>query len=156
MNIGISKDNLAGVSHILNTLLADENLLYIKTRNYHWNVTGIHFHDLHKFFEGHYGELEELIDEVAERARTLGQPAEATLVWFLENTRLSEDPTLVSDSKVIIKNLLTDHESLCRLIREDITTVDQKFKDVTTTDFLTGLLAKHEKMAWMLRTILAL
>jgi starvation-inducible DNA-binding protein len=155
MNIGISQDSLTGVSQILNTLLADENLLYIKTRNYHWNVTGIHFHDLHKFFESQYGELEGIIDEVAERSRKLGQPAEAGLATFLSKTRLAEDSIPVTSSKTMLQNLLDDHELLCRLIRADITIVQDNFVDVATADFLTGLLATHERMAWILRSILA-
>lgn len=155
MNIGISKEHLTGLGKVLNVLLADENLLYIKTRTYHWNVTGIHFHDLHKFFEDQYGELEGLIDEIAERARKLGQPAEAGLATFLSKTRLAEDAEPVKESKTMLQNLLDDHEHLCRLIRADVTIVQDKFEDVATADFLTGLLATHEKMAWILRSILA-
>ena len=72
LNIGISQQNREGVVKILNTLLADEYILYTKTRNYHWNVTGSHFNDRHKFFQGQYEKLDEIIDEIAERTRTVG------------------------------------------------------------------------------------
>jgi len=155
MNIGISTDNRAGVAQILNTLLADEHVLYVKTRNYHWNVVGIHFYDLHKFLEAQYQTLEESIDEIAERVRTLGFPAQATLASFLASARLVEDESPVTGAKAMINNLLEDHEALARQLRNDITIVQDNFIDVATTDFLTGLLAQHEKMAWMLRSIAA-
>src|SRR5947199_4528758 len=92
LNIGISRDNQQAVASILNALLADEYMLYTKTRNYHWNVVGPQFNDLHKFFEGQYGELNEVIDDVAERARTLGGAAMATLTEFRDSARLKEHP----------------------------------------------------------------
>ncbi|HXG63403.1 MAG TPA: ferritin-like domain-containing protein, partial [Planctomycetota bacterium] len=72
VEIGLSEKNRAAVSEILNALLADEAVLYTKTRNYHWNVTGPQFNDLHKFFDEQYGELNEIVDDVAERVRSLG------------------------------------------------------------------------------------
>lgn len=155
MNIGISHDNLTGIGQILNTLLADEHVLYVKTRNYHWNVTGIHFAELHKLFESQYDELAEVIDEVAERARTLGQPADATMKAFLERSRLTEDEIAVTSAREMLQNLLQDHELLVRLIRTDISIVQDNYVDTGTADFLTGLLQQHEKMAWFLRALLA-
>src|SRR5882724_2198667 len=92
VNIGITDDNRQRVVAILNTLLADEYLLYTKTRNFHWNVTGLSFNDLHKFFEAQYEALDDVVDEVAERIRTLGGQAAATLAEFRELTRLREHP----------------------------------------------------------------
>ena len=91
-NIGIAESERKRIVTILNTLLADEYLLYTKTRNYHWNVVGPQFNDLHKFFEGQYGDLNEVIDEVAERARTLGGAAPASLTEFRDAARLKEHP----------------------------------------------------------------
>ena len=91
-NIGISEKNLEGVIKILSTLLADEYVLYTKARNYHWNVVGMQFNELHKFFQSLYEELNEYVDDVAERIRTLGGNAVATLKEFLELTRLKEHP----------------------------------------------------------------
>src|SRR6267142_6470387 len=92
LNIGISESNRDSIVKILNAILADEYVLYTKTRNYHWNVVGPQFNDLHKFFEGQYGELNEVIDDVAERARTLGGAATATLTEFRDAARLKEHP----------------------------------------------------------------
>jgi starvation-inducible DNA-binding protein len=91
-NIGLSKEQREGVVLMLTPLLADEYLLYTKTRNYHWNVVGPQFNDLHKFFEAQYEELEDIVDDVAERARSLGGKAIGTLVEFLKHTRLKESP----------------------------------------------------------------
>jgi len=150
-NIGIAKKNTDAVSLILNKLLADESVLYTKTRNYHWNVTGHHFHSLHLFFESQYNELQEFADEMAERARQLGHYAIGTMADFLELTHLSENDTSDLSADGMIKSLLSDHEAIIMAIREDLNTVAEQYKDLGTNDFLTGLMEKHEKMAWMLR-----
>ena len=153
MNIGISDDNRQKVVAILNTLLADEFLLYVKTRNFHWNVIGMQFNDLHKFFEAQYEELDDIVDEVAERARALGARAFGTLEEFRENTRLKETPGTVPAAKEMIAELLSDHETIIRALRQDLDKADKR-GDVGTNDFLTGLLEKHEKASWMLRSFL--
>ena len=152
--IGIADDMRRAVVEILSTLLADEYVLYTKTRNYHWNVVGMQFNDLHKFFEAQYETLDEVIDEVAERARSLGGRALGTLAEFTERTRLKEEPKKSPDAKQMLANLLADHETLVRELRADLQTTMDKFGDVGTSDFLTGLMEKHEKMAWMLRSFL--
>src|SRR5687768_17680344 len=91
-NIDLSEEQRAGVVKILNTLLSDEYLLYTKTRNYHWNVTGPQFNDLHKFFEEQYTQLSEIVDQVAERGRTLDGWAFGTMSEFTEHARLKEHP----------------------------------------------------------------
>src|SRR2546426_4263166 len=143
------------VVDILNTLLSDEYLLYTKTRNYHWNVTGPQFNDLHKFFEAQYEELNEFVDDVAERARQLGGRAFGSLAEFVKTARLNEAPGAVPAARDMIASLLADHEAIIRSLRADIGPVVDKYNDVGTSDFLTGLLEKHEKMAWMLRAFLA-
>jgi starvation-inducible DNA-binding protein len=153
-DIGISEKNRASVVNILNALLADEFLLYTKARNYHWNVTGLHFHDLHKFFESQYEELNGIVDEVAERARTLGGRTLGTMKEFLKVVRLKEEPGEVPAAKGMALSLLEDHEELINLLREDLVSCAEKYKDMGTSDFLTGLMEKHEKMAWMLRSML--
>jgi starvation-inducible DNA-binding protein len=152
--LGMSDPDLAGAAQILNTLLADEYVLYTKTRNYHWNVTGPQFNDLHRFFEGQYEQLNEVVDEVAERARTLGSPAFGTLTEFSEVTRLSEHPGVYPDAMTMIANLLGDHEAIVRVLRTDLETCTERYHDPGTSDFLTGLMERHEKMAWMLRSFL--
>ena len=154
-NIGIPDENRQKVVAILNTVLADEFLLYTKTRNYHWNVTGPQFNDLHKFFESLYEALDEVIDEVAERTRVLDGRAFGTLEEFRAKARLGEKPGAVPAARDMLATLLTDHEALIRTLREDIETVNDRLRDVGTADFLTGLLEKHEKTAWMLRSFLA-
>lgn len=153
-NIGLLDAHREGVVQILNTLLADEYLLYTKTRNYHWNVVGPQFNDLHKFFEEQYNELNDIVDDVAERARTLGGNAFGTLTEFLQHTRLKEHPGQYPTAQEMISNLLTDHETVIRNLRIDLKTCADTYQDVGTNDFLTGLMEKHEKMAWMLRAFL--
>lgn len=139
---------------ILNTLLADEFVLYAKTRNYHWNVAGPQFNDLHKFFESQYDALESIVDDVAERARALGGKALGTIKEYLEVTRLKEHPGKYPDAHAMLANLLSDHETAVKALRVDLETCANKYRDAGTADFLTGLMEKHEKMAWMLRAFL--
>jgi starvation-inducible DNA-binding protein len=153
LNIGITDKNRKALVTTLNKVLADEVVLNTKTRNYHWNVVGPQFNDLHKFFEAQYNELNEIVDEVAERARTLGGRALGTLAEFTQHTRLKERPGDRPDARGMIADLLADHETLIRELRDDIESAD-KAGDAGTNDFLTGLLEKHEKMAWMLRAFL--
>jgi starvation-inducible DNA-binding protein len=154
-NIGIRDGDRDGVIAILNTLLADEFVLYTKTRNYHWNVTGLQFNDLHKFFETQYEALDEVIDAVAERTRALGGRAFGTLEEFRKHARLTEEPGAVPGARQMLSGLLADHEALTRALRADVDAATERFKDVGTADFLTGLLEQHEKAAWMLRSFLA-
>jgi len=154
LNIGITEQGRQAVVELLNIVLADEYALYTKTRNYHWNVTGPQFNDLHKFFEAQYEELDEFVDEVAERARTLGGRAAGSLAEFAKTTRLAEDTGATTDATAMIRALLADHEALIRTLRQDVTTTAERHQDLGTSDFLTGLMEKHEKMAWMLRAFL--
>lgn len=151
-NIGISDSNRESIVRILNTLLADEYLLYTKTRNYHWNVVGPQFNDLHKFFEAQYEALNEVVDDVAERARALGGRAYGTLAEFSQHARLKEQPGPPPPAAAMIATLQADHEAIIRALRSDLATVQDKHADAGTSDFLTGLMEKHEKMAWMLRS----
>jgi starvation-inducible DNA-binding protein len=155
VNIGIPDEARQRVVAILNTLLSDEFLLYTKTRNYHWNVTGLQFNDLHKFFEAQYEALDDVIDEVAERVRALGGRAYGSLEEFRTGARLGEKPGTVPAARDMLAILLGDHEAIIRALREDIDTVNDRARDVGTADFLTGLLEQHEKSAWMLRSFLA-
>lgn len=151
-NIGITPENLSKVAHSLNVILADEFLLYTKTKNAHWNVEGIDFHSKHLFFESQFGQLDDIVDSVAERIRSLGHYAPATLKGFLELTHFSERLHEPNDSKGFIEELLSDHESLIIHLRENIDIFANELKDLGTSDFITGLLETHEKMAWMLRS----
>ena len=153
LNIGLSDEQREGVVKILNGILSDEYVLYTKTRNYHWNVTGPQFNDLHKFFEEQYTELNVVVDDVAERARSLGGWAFGTLAEFSQHARLEEHPGQYHSAREMIANLLADHEANIRQLRVDLEAAE-KHHDMGTNDFLTGLMEKHEKMAWMLRAFL--
>ena len=150
-NIGINDSNRQAVAVHLAKLLADEYLLYTKTRNAHWNVEGPDFHDKHKFFESQYEQLEDFIDDIGERIRTLGHYAPATLSGFLKLTHLTEQTSNPNDSKGFIAELLVDHESIIMILRGLITTFTEENADAGTSDFITTLMEDHEKMAWMLR-----
>jgi len=154
-NIEISENNLKEVATLLNTLLADEYVLITKTRNAHWNVQGQNFMELHKLFEGQYEAVDNIIDEVAERIRTLGHFAIASLKDFLKVTHLTEQDDDFTDQKKIIQTLLNTNEVIVRTLRNDIVAVGEKYKDLGTADFLTGILKHHEKTAWMLRAYLS-
>jgi starvation-inducible DNA-binding protein len=103
------------------------------------------------FFEKQYEELNEIVDEVAERARQLGATALGTLREFVEKGRLTEQPGTYPEAMTMISNLLADHEAVIRTLREDLETCADRYHDIGTNDFLTGLMERHEKMAWMLR-----
>src|ERR1700722_14235794 len=119
-NIGIKEGNLKTVAGQLTKLLADEYLLLTKTYNAHWNVEGADFHAAHLYFEGLYGEMQEIIDSVAERIRALGHYAPATMTEFLELTQLSEKRKNGNTSLGYIKDLLADHESVIITLRGDV------------------------------------
>ncbi len=151
-NIGISEENRQAVSVQLAKILADEFVLYTKTRNAHWNVEGTDFHAMHLFFESQYEELDEIMDSVAERIRKIGHYAPGTLKSFLSLTHLTEYTENKHDSLGFIKELLEDHESVIEFIRGNINPFANEFHDLGTSDFITGLMEDHEKMAWMLRS----
>jgi starvation-inducible DNA-binding protein len=153
--IGISPENLAEVAHSLSKILADEFVLYTKTRKAHWNVVGPDFYNKHKFFEEQYNQLEDIVDDVAERIRKLGHYVPATMKQFLELTHLTEDDREKNDSQGYIKMLLADHESILIHIRENIDNYAGPLKDLGTSDYITGLMETHETMAWMLRAHLS-
>ena len=153
VNIGITDKNRQAVSLELNKLLADEHVLYNKTRSYHWSIEGPSFMEFHKLYEGQYTELAEMIDEIAERIRTIGHFAEGRLKEILKLANLDE-PAVPTDQTKQIRNLEGDHEILIVRLRKLITEFDEKYKDIGSSDFVTGLLKQHEKMAWMLRSYL--
>jgi starvation-inducible DNA-binding protein len=151
-SIGIKTENLAKVAEVLIATLADEFVLYTKTRKAHWNVEGADFYNKHLFFEAQYEQLDEIVDEIAERIRILGHYAPATLREYLALTHLSESHLEGNDSLTYIKELLSDHESIIIHLRENIENFAVEFHDSGTSDYITGLLETHEKMAWMLRS----
>lgn len=149
--IGITDENRLAVATALSKLLADEFVLYTKTRNAHWNVEGHDFHSMHLFFEAQYEALDDMMDGVAERIRTIGHYAPATLKSFLQLTHLTEKIESKNDSAGFIRELLEDHESIIVFLRENINPFANAYSDAGTSDYITGLMEQHEKMAWMLR-----
>lgn len=149
-NIGLSAKTRKEVAEILNHLLCDEVVIYIKTLKFHWNVYGIVFHDFHALFKEQYEQMLDISDDVAERVRAVGHDSFGTMAEFLKNTRLKEEPGKVPDALGMIKILLADHESVIRQIRKDVETCED-LGDAGTSNFLQDLMEKHEKIAWMLR-----
>jgi starvation-inducible DNA-binding protein len=154
-NIGLAKSARAGLGEILNRVLADECVLYISTRDYHWNVTGPEFGDLHAAFEEQYEALAAIIDEVAEFSRALGESARGSWSQLIKATRLSARPGSDLAAKEMIGELLTLHEAMIVRLRGDTGTAQERHKDAGTADFLTALMNRHAKIAWMLRAQLA-
>jgi len=150
INIGLDKTIRQQLSQQLNLLLADTYVLYTKTQNFHWNIVDPRFYFLHLFLEELYKELAEDIDELAERIRMLGGRSPGTLKQFLDMTSLKETVKELSGNEMLQK-LLSDHESLCCLVREKIELTGQ-LDDEGTKDLLIKKLRFHEKSAWMLRS----
>jgi starvation-inducible DNA-binding protein len=155
LNIGLQPEQHKKVGIILNTLLADEYMLYTKTLNYHWNVQGMQFNDLHLFFRQQYEQLFTIMDDVAERARSIGSRALGTLTEFSNHTRLHEHEGVVPTALQMLQQLLEDHETIIRALRIDLETCLEQSHDAGTNNFLTDIMETHEKMAWMLRSYLA-
>ena len=149
--IGISDKNLQSVADILSNVLADGVMVYTKTRKFHWNVNGESFMEIHKLFESHYKQIEEAIDEVAERISKLGSPVIGTMKEYLKFTKIKEDAGKYPSRAEMITELLNDHETIIKAIRKGIDDCDKKYSDVGTADFLTGLMEQHETIAWTLR-----
>lgn len=151
INIGISEADRKELAQGLSRLLADTYTLYLKTHNYHWNVTGPMFQTLHLMFEGQYNELALAVDAIAERIRALGFPAPGTYIQYAKLTTIKED-TDVPSAQVMIRNLVEAQESVIRTARS-IFPLAEKSSDETTADLLTQRLQIHEKTAWMLRSL---
>jgi starvation-inducible DNA-binding protein len=148
-----TEDNdLQRVADALSNVLADTFSLYLKTHNFHWNVTGRMFHTLHQMFEEQYNELWLAVDAVAERIRSLGFVAPGSYREFSRLTYLQE-PNGAMNATEMIAELLRDHETTARTVRSALS-VARTAVDAPTEDLLTQRLAAHEKAAWMLRSLL--
>ena len=150
-DLGLSDANTQGVVAILSRLLADEHVLYTRLRNFHWNVVGMAFGPLHALFQEQYEALAVDIDEIAERIRMLGHPVPATMTEYLQLATLAEQPGEMPADREMIAQLVGDHEAIIRNLRRDLRATDEQYDDMGTSDYLTGLMEKHEKMAWLLR-----
>lgn len=150
-NTGLNDETRLEVGQLLNLLLADEYVLYATTRDYHWNVTGPEFRSLHLQFEEQFTQIAQWIDDIAERARAIGTGARGNWADLAKAARSSADPGAGLPAERMLAELLALHEDLIVQLRIDGETCTTRFKDAGTADFLTGLMVRHEKAAWMLR-----
>src|SRR5688572_6914433 len=152
IDIGIEATKREEIAGGLSRVLADTYTLYLKTHNFHWNVTGPMFQTLHLMFETHYNELALAVDLVAERIRALGFPAPGTYKQFSELSAIEEDDG-VPKAQDMIRLLVQGHETVARTARE-VFRAAEGASDQPTCDLLTQRMQVHEKTAWMLRSLL--
>jgi starvation-inducible DNA-binding protein len=151
INIGIAQKDREAVAGNLKNLLADSYTLYLQTHNFHWNVTGPMFNQLHLMFEEHYTELATAVDEIAERIRSLDVPAPGTYSAFSELSSIKEiDGVPSADEMVVI--LTQSHEQVVRTCREALS-VAQEAEDESSAALISDRMRIHEKTAWMLRAL---
>lgn len=152
IDIGIDEKHREEIAKGLSRLLADTYTLYLKTHNFHWNVTGPMFQTLHKMFEGQYNALALAVDEIAERIRALGVKAPGTYAEFLKLSSIKENQGDLSAQQMIAE-LVAGQEAVVRTARGIFPIVDESH-DQPTADLLTRRMNDHEKAAWMLRSML--
>lgn len=152
INIGINQSNRQAIAHGLSRLLADSYILFLKTHNYHWNVTGPMFQALHTMFEEQYTELFTAVDDIAERIRSLGEKAPGSFQAFSQISQISEEQGS-PDAQQMIQNLILGQEAVIKTAREIIPIADEA-NDEPTLDLLTQRMQVHEKTAWMLRSLI--
>jgi starvation-inducible DNA-binding protein len=150
-NIGIEKTVIDLIIKELNHLLADEYVLLVKTRAFHWDVRGMQFYMLHELFDSQYQTIAEQIDQIAERIRMLGGWPLGAMNTMTQQTRLSENNDPVRTPDVMLLKLLKDNETICQLTRPVIEKTNN-LGDFGTADLLTGTIRTHEKFAWFLRS----
>ncbi len=152
IDIGIDEAKRKEIAGGLSRVLADTYTLYLKTHNFHWNVTGKMFQTLHLMFETQYNELALAVDLVAERIRALGVPAPGTYKQFSQLSSIKEDDGVPKAEDMVAK-LVEGHETVARTARE-VFKAAESANDQPTCDLLTQRMQTHEKTAWMLRSLL--
>lgn len=153
-NIGLTEEQRHGVIELLNQDLADQYLLIIKTKKYHWDVVGPQFRTLHTLWEEHYNAITINIDATAERIRQLGGYPLGTAAGFAQHSTIKEHPNDLPSANEMVDRLVQDHELIIRNFRDHIDQCSDKYHDEGDADFLTGLMEQHEEMAWMLRSFI--
>ncbi len=151
INIGISEKNRIATAEALKKLLADSYTLYLQTHNFHWNVTGVRFRDLHMMFEEHYTELATAIDEIAERIRSLGVFAPGTYRTFLDLTAI-QPVEGVPTAEEMVSILTKNHEQIVKTCRQALK-IAQDADDESSVSLISDRMVIHEKTAWMLRAM---
>ncbi len=151
IDIGISEPDRKKIAEELKRLLADSYTLYLQTHNFHWNVTGPQFRELHLMFEEHYTELAVAVDDIAERIRTLGVAAPGTYKAFAELASVKETEG-VPTAKEMVATLTRGHEQVVKTSRKALA-VAQEADDESTVALVSDRMRVHEKTAWMLRAM---
>lgn len=153
-NVGITPEQREKAAQVLDRVLADQFVVYVKTRNFHWNVRGPRFLMIHEMLDSQVDQLDEMIDETAEFARYFGIPSLGTMSGFLAASKLSEAPAEPLDENAMLAALTADHESIVQHLRHAIDYAnDLKLADLA--DYFTQIIEKHAKIAWFLRSHLA-
>ena len=152
--LGISDKNLKASIEFLSILLANEMMLYVKTRKFDWNVSGDSFLDLHQLFQDQYQQLEETIDQLAERIEKLGGKAIGTMKKFIDESRWNELPGMNPTQNLMLKALSNDYEKVIIMLRRDRNSMSEMNKDAGTTDLLISNVEKWETTNWLLRRYL--
>jgi len=150
--IAMPDSDRAAVAHILNVTLCDLYVVYVKLRNFHWNIEDHHFRDYHILFEEQFNQVIQEIDDTAELVRQYGYLAFGSMKEFTANCRLFEQSSSRLESQSMIKQILEDHETLIRYMKADADTILDKYKDAAAQNFLVDLITKHMKMAWFIRS----
>lgn len=153
IDIGIPEKDRLKIGEGVSRLLADSYTLYLKTHNYHWNVTGQMFQTLHLMFETQYTELALAVDLIAERIRSLGVHAPGSYAAFAKLSTIAEEEGVPAATDMI-RDLVKGHEAVVKTARKIIPMAD-KGNDEATLDLITQRIQLHEKTAWMLRSLLA-
>ena len=155
IDIGLSDKDRKHIAKELSKFLADSYTLYLKTHNFHWNVTGPMFNALHTMFEAQYTEQWQALDEIAERIRALGYNAPGSYAEFVKLSSITEEPgaTEAPDWREMVRQLVVGNEAVCRTARKVLDVADDA-DDAPTEDLATQRLQTHEKYAWMLRSLL--
>lgn len=154
INIGLTDEQRANVIDLLNRNLSDVYLLLIKTRKYHWDVVGPQFRTMHELWQEQYEMLSDHVDDIAERARSLGGYPLGTAEGFLRYASIKEHPNDLPSVTEMVTRLYTDYEQIIRNMREHINQCSEQYGDEGTADFLTGLMEEYEEAAWMLRAFI--
>jgi starvation-inducible DNA-binding protein len=147
-NLGLDGDARRSIMEILNTILADEAVMALKTHRARWHVHGVGFLELRELFKEQYHQLDQISEEIGERVSMLGGPVVSSFTEYLKYTRLDEEPVEAG----CIMSLLADQEAFIRFLREDVRKCQDEYDDQGTTSLLVRVISSHEKMAWILRS----
>ena len=154
LTLGLLEKNQIKVMDILNNVFVNESMLSSKTRNCHWNVAGPNFIELHRFFDVQHQQLNCIIDQIAARSKIAGGKSIASMTEFLVKISLKDPPKQYSEALQMVFNLLQDHKVMIRSLRNDLETCIIECHDMSTSNFLTDIMERHEKMVCMLMVFL--